>query len=186
MQPRPLDSHWLEKYYMSKFRLSKVGDSFRANIAGEYIKGLCWVLRYYFQGCASWSWYFPAYYSPYAADFSLIESVEIEFDKSEPSKPYEQLLSILPPFSANILPQPLRYLLVDESSPIKYNFPDTFEIDTEGVKYEWQGKPIRDNMTPMRTSDGINFRGCITPFCRYNEYKEFCVQSLCELDRAGS
>lgn len=39
-----------DRYYESKFDVNKNNIEFRIKVAHEYVKGLCWVLRYYYQG----------------------------------------------------------------------------------------------------------------------------------------
>lgn len=61
---------------------------FRNQVALHYVRGLCWVLRYYYQGCASWKWYFPYHYAPFASDFCNIAGLSTEFETgTEPVSP---------------------------------------------------------------------------------------------------
>lgn len=41
------------RYYESKFDVGPDQLEFRNSVALHYVRGLCWVLRYYYQGCAS-------------------------------------------------------------------------------------------------------------------------------------
>ncbi len=91
---------------------------FRNNVAKAYVEGLAWVLRYYFQGCPSWTWYYPYHYAPFAADFVELEKMEITFDKGKPSKPFEQLMGVLPAASNHAIPEVFHPLMEDEDSEI--------------------------------------------------------------------
>ncbi|KAL4436223.1 hypothetical protein ABPG74_018207 [Tetrahymena malaccensis] len=108
----------------------------------KYLEGLQFVLLYYYQGCPSWSWYFPFYYAPMTSDISLFLnykaqhlSQEIVFDLSEPYPPMKQLMCIIHPENANLLPKPFAQLLTDPNSklrsPVDY-YPDKFTIDPYG------------------------------------------------------
>jgi 5'-3' exoribonuclease 2 len=87
-----------DRYYESKFDVGTEDIEFRYRIAAEYTIGLCWVLRYYYQGCSSWKWYFPYHYAPFASDFINIGDIKNEFPGGpfKPFKPLEQLMSVFP------------------------------------------------------------------------------------------
>lgn len=49
------------------------------------------------QGCASWDWYYPYHYAPFASDFATIGKFKPDFSKpTKPFKPLEQLMSVFP------------------------------------------------------------------------------------------
>lgn len=51
---------WKERYYVAKFGAEAGADAgFRKAMVTRYIEGLCWVLKYYYSGVASWGWFFP-------------------------------------------------------------------------------------------------------------------------------
>lgn len=75
------ESGFKDRYYESKFDVGVDQLQFRYSVALQYVKGLCWVLKYYYQGCASWDWYFPYHYAPFASDFVNISGLSTQFDK---------------------------------------------------------------------------------------------------------
>lgn len=131
---------WKERYYESKFEVSPENQSFRHEVAAAYAEGLCWVLHYYYQGCASWKWFFPYHYAPFASDFSEIGSLKINFEKdTRPFNPMEQLMSVFPAASRQHLPEPWGDLMEDCESPIIDFYPTDFRIDLNGKKAAWMG-----------------------------------------------
>ncbi|KAK0182305.1 hypothetical protein PV327_000457 [Microctonus hyperodae] len=129
-----------DRYYESKFDVKSDNLEFRNNVALQYVRGLCWVLRYYYQGCASWKWYFPYHYAPFASDFINIGGLSTEFEKGTiPFQPLEQLMGVFPAASSRHVPEPWAPLMSDPKSPIIDFYPEDFKIDLNGKKFAWQG-----------------------------------------------
>ncbi|KAJ2938546.1 hypothetical protein O0L34_g13043 [Tuta absoluta] len=129
-----------ERYYESKFEVSRDNMEFRYRVALQYVRGLCWVLRYYYQGCASWKWYFPYHYAPFASDFVNITGLQTTFEKGTiPFRPLEQLMGVFPAASSSHVPKPWATLMSDPFSPIIDFYPTDFKIDLNGKKFAWQG-----------------------------------------------
>lgn len=128
-----------ERYYVQKFKCDPDDVEFRRSIARDYVEGLAWVLLYYYQGCHSWTWFYPHHYAPFASDFDRISDVKIEFTRGEPARPYEQLLAVMPIASSHVLPAPLRRLMTDEEFGIQDFYPLDFPVDLNGKKFAWQG-----------------------------------------------
>ena len=72
---------YADRYYEQKFKVSPSDVEFRHQVARDYVEGLAWVLLYYFQGCPSWTWYYPHHYAPFAADFVDIDKMDLKFEK---------------------------------------------------------------------------------------------------------
>ena len=128
-----------DRYYEQKFKVDPKDLEFRHKVARAYAEGLAWVLLYYFQGCPSWTWYYPYHYAPFAADFVDIGNMEVSFEKGKPFRPYEQLMGVLPAASNHAIPEPFRDLMTNEESGIIDFYPTDFPIDLNGKKFAWQG-----------------------------------------------
>jgi len=141
------------RYYTEKFYVMPEDFlEFKNGIHRHYIEGLSWVLAYYYNGCASWGWYYPYHYAPLASD--LLGSDKIaspKFDIGQPFKPFEQLMSVLPPNSSHALPKPLSNLINDQSSEIADFYPTYFKLDINGQRYAWMGV----NLLPFIEEDRL-------------------------------
>ena len=129
---------YADRYYEQKFHVSPTDIEFRRKVANAYVEGLSWVLLYYFQGCASWTWYYPYHYAPFAADFVDIDKLDIKFDKGTPFRPYEQLMGVLPASSNHAIPKPFHPLMTEPDSNIIDFYPEDFELDMNGKKQSWK------------------------------------------------
>eukprot|EP01032_Pedospumella_encystans_P017937 gene17937-20430_t len=133
------EAGWKDRYYEEPYKkenIEKNGGLKR--MAYTYVQGLCWVMKYYYQGVPSWNWYYPFHYAPFASDLRNIDSYgEIEFELSEPFRPIEQLLAVFPANSVKALPEPCHWLMTDPKSPIFDLYDSDIPIDPNGKHLPW-------------------------------------------------
>lgn len=125
-------------YYMTKMNYGEIDSDVLKEQAYCYIKAIQWNLHYYYNGCPSWSWFYPHHYAPYISDVKSFQDIDLTFELGQPFKPYEQLLGVLPIASKQFLPKAYQRLMIDESSPLKDCFPDNFELDMDGKQQSWE------------------------------------------------
>jgi len=129
---------WKARYYEDNYKKEDIAASGGLKrMCLTYIEGLCWVLKYYYQGCPSWNWYYPFHYAPFASDLVNVDSYDIQFQLSKPFKPVEQLLAVLPADSVAALPEACSWLMLDKESPIKDLYSDDIPIDPNGKILPW-------------------------------------------------
>jgi 5'-3' exoribonuclease 2 len=85
------ETGWKQRYYAEKFHVKGISETreFCKNIRQAYIEGLQWVFAYYYNGCTSWTWFYPYHYAPFASDLMGCDRLTITFDKGEPAVPFE-------------------------------------------------------------------------------------------------
>ncbi|XP_012270708.1 5'-3' exoribonuclease 1 [Orussus abietinus] len=125
-------------YYMNKLEYENVDEDVLQSQAEGYVRAIQWNLHYYYDGCCSWSWYYPHHYAPYASDIKGFKNLKLEFDLGEPFLPFQQLLAVLPAASKSLLPEPFQELLTEEQSPIINYYPKEFKTDLNGKQQEWE------------------------------------------------
>jgi 5'-3' exonuclease len=130
-----------EEYYRANLPDSKDEEGER-KICHDYLEGMQWVLSYYTRGATNWKWRFPYHYAPFAYTISKnIDGFKFPiYEETKPTIPFIQLLSVLPPKSADLLPSPLSDLLKGKEMS-KY-CPLEFPIDTSGCKNSWEATVI--------------------------------------------
>jgi len=125
--------------YKRDFYATKFPDVSIETICCEYLKGLQWVCHYYNVGIPNWHWSYPYHYAPFLTDLAKCSTYAFTpYPNTKPYDPFQQLLSVLPPKSAALIPFPLSTLLADDHSSIKTFYPDDFQVDLAGKRREWE------------------------------------------------
>lgn len=143
---------WRERYYEYHIGLKCNSKQLRRKLlpmCESYMQGMNWVLQYYIGWHNNWTWHYPYDAAPTAKDFfESLPDLELsyEFEDSRPVEPYVQLLSILPPESAKLIPATLRPLMSERDSPIHYMYPLKITLSLIGNKYWHECKPRMPNV----------------------------------------
>jgi len=131
-------SLYKKEYYLQKVGLHPKDADGRRHLAHAFCSGLAWCLAYYHRGCASWDWYYPDFYGPLASDLKDLESLDLSLQLGAPFPPLAQLLSVLPPQSAKLVPPPYQELMLSPTSPVFDAYPADFALDLNGKRAEWE------------------------------------------------
>lgn len=132
------------RYYAAKFGTLFLDDAIVQDVLiNEYLRGICWMVRYYFQGCPSWTWCYGFRYAPLAVDFingsmNIVRTFSTGPDGSKPLRPLEHLMRVLPAASKCLVPSSWQHLM-GEHSDIEYLYPTECTIDLNGKRHPWQG-----------------------------------------------
>jgi 5'-3' exoribonuclease 1 len=55
---------WKKDYYITKMGIDYDDKERMDKLVRSYVEGLQWVLHYYYNGVASWGWFYPYHYAP--------------------------------------------------------------------------------------------------------------------------
>lgn len=150
------------KYYELKFQFDVEAEDSQARIKSLrkiYMEGLHWVLQYYHNGVPSWNWFYPHFYAILATDMKNLRSIKVAFQKGRPFRPLTQLMAVLPPESADLLPDPMKELMINPSSPVSRFYPLEFEVDQNGKRNSWEAVvvvPFIDEGSLLREVNSID------------------------------
>lgn len=139
---------WKFRYYEYYFGGCENQKDIIDNLCKNYLEGLVWVTRYYFDKCPSWRWQYKYLHAPFisdVADYILnnhIDLNDIKFEKDNPIKMSDQLLSVIPPYYVNIIPKSIRFLMTSDKSSIIDMFPTHVSLDMLYKDQLWKCIPL--------------------------------------------
>jgi 5'-3' exoribonuclease 1 len=142
-------------YYINKLGYDKVDASVLREQAECYVRGIQWNLHYYYNGCMSWSWYYPHHFAPWITDIRDFANMKMDFEMSRPFYPFEQLMAVLPSASRELLPVVLQGLMMNETSPVIDYYPKDFECDLNGKQQEWEAVVLIPFINEKRLLDAM-------------------------------
>ncbi|SNX82446.1 probable KEM1 - multifunctional nuclease [Melanopsichium pennsylvanicum] len=147
---------WKKDYYKEKLEIDYNNDQAMGSLAFRYIEGLQWVLHYYYDGVASWGWFYDYHYAPKISDLKKVGQMKFEFVLGKPFRPFDQLMGVLPALSNQHIPTAFRDLMTDPDSPIIDFYPQNFAADLNGKKQDWEAVvkiPFIDEKRLLETLD---------------------------------
>ena len=142
-------SEWKKRYYKYYFNINNDDiEEFSYKMVEDYMNGLLWVTKYYFDKCPSWTWYYSYDYPPFLEDMLLFLEKnktfnfnDIKFEYGSPLKPFNQLMLVLPPQSSYLIPKQLYDVMYSKKSLISYMYPINIKQDFIGKHNHWMGIP---------------------------------------------
>ncbi|TPX52871.1 hypothetical protein SeMB42_g01129 [Synchytrium endobioticum] len=141
-------------YYKEKLEIDRGNKEQMEKLVYHYVEGLQWVLLYYYEGVASWEWFYPYHYAPMTSDLVDLARFKFEFQLGQPFLPFEQLMGVLPAASKQLIPAAYQDLMTDSGSPIIDMYPIDFQLDMNGKKAQWEAVvkiPFVDQTRLLRT-----------------------------------
>lgn len=154
------ENDWKFRYYSHYFKTSEHMSVMIDRMCQNYIEGLMWVARYYFESCSTWRWQYKFTHAPFLSDLIVyMKNRDIMKDYNvpyqEPVNMYTQLVSVVPAVYSDILPQGLRYLSSSVESPIIDMFPIKYEIDMINKTQLYKCVPMIPYLDVMRVDECI-------------------------------
>jgi 5'-3' exonuclease len=145
---------WRQYYYKHMFHTRMHDTTVVTNACRLFIQGIVWVYRYYKRLPKDHEWFYPYNYAASMRDLSNYANGLTETEMSHMTKsfvtphtkgfvsPMVQLMCIMPPHSASVLPKKIATIMNDPRSACAHMFPDDFDIQTYMKTHLWECTPI--------------------------------------------
>lgn len=154
------DSIWKYRYYSHYYGVSGTGKDHIDNMCHNYIEGIIWTSKYYFDKCISYNWQYSYVNCPFVSDlseyFSKVNLNNITFKDEYKITPFVQLMSVLPSSCYKLLPIEYGKLMTHNNSPIIDLFPTGVKIDTLYKESDHKCIPLIPNIDIKRILDCTN------------------------------
>lgn len=116
-------------------------------ICFNYLEGMKWTLLYYQGKHNNWTWHYEYPEAPTVSDLLLsLDSSEFNFNEHKfasngPVSPFVQLMCILPPESAALLPREIGGLMTARDSELHHMYPLRVEFSILNKQFMWECHP---------------------------------------------
>eukprot|EP00210_Caulerpa_lentillifera_P009231 g8800.t1 len=125
---------WKQRHYTEKLQMES--PSMTPKIVSSYFEGLNWMMRYFYRGLPSWTWYYPYHYAPMMSDLKNMDPAKVIFEMGASLSPLHHLMAVLPRASYKLVPRILQPLMTDPKSPLAPYYPNDCKVDIEGKRVE--------------------------------------------------
>lgn len=145
-----------KEYYAEKMNVKSDADLNAA--CHHYIKGMLWIYKYYFFGCADWNFSYGYYFAPFMAELknTVMNESEMNFDLHAPIKPFEQLLSVMPSTSMHLLPPSYRGFFYENKNLVE-KAPYTGKLSQEGYIKDFNAVYDKSDNPDLEVCDVFDF-----------------------------
>lgn len=154
---------WKYRYYSHYFKTDEHMQECVDKLCHNYIEGLMWVAKYYFEKCPTWKWQYKFTHAPFLSDIMIylkdkhiMKDFNFESNSTNYINMYTQLVSVIPATYSHILPLPLQHLSNSFESSIIDMFPLTYELDMINKTQLYKCVPIIPYLDIDRVDDAIN------------------------------
>lgn len=154
--------NWEGRYYRRFLCQETVRPADIDNMCRNYCLTLVWIFRYYSSGCPNWHWFYKYACCPTAKDIyryltTKPDIANYQFQLSRPVSADEQMLSILPPGSIDLLPDHLQSLMKSDDSPIRDFYPNSFNIEMSYMRFFHETIPQLPPIEIGRIQDAVQW-----------------------------
>lgn len=148
------------RYYEYYNHISEYQNKFINNICEDYLTGIIWTTRYYFESAPCQYWSYQYNNSPFVSDLSKYLNSKkpdinnIKFNKKINITPYIQLLAVIPPVHNYLIPE--KYKKFQQDPNLLDLFPEKFDLDIINKDLYFKTIPILPFLDIQRILTAIN------------------------------